>query len=205
MYLDLYPIASRAKIEKLFEKIDGLPLTKLKRCKIFRENDPYNRYPVISIYGIIYRVSRLVLERRLNKRLSPKKHALHNCDHPRCVNEDHIYEGDSVFNSDDRLVKEGNFSTSNVIVPGRVRLNEDNSAVVDLFGNRKPILCEKIVKPVRMRFFDNQFIEIIDGPMKGHTGNTLQDIPLNYKLNSKTQIKLSKTQCIYYIKICHIK
>lgn len=202
MYLDLYPIASRSKIEALFRTIDDLPFTKLRGCKILKEKDPYDKYPVVTINSIKYRVSRLVLERKLDKRLLPRKHALHNCDHPRCVCEHHLYEGDDKLNADDRAIEKGRYSVS-PIFEGRTRLTENNAVTVDFFGNKEEVYKEP--KSPIMRFFSNQFVEIIGGKVSGQTGKTTCDIPFRYNVNSKVQIKLTATNSLYYVKISHLK
>lgn len=45
---------------------------------------------------------RVALEGRLGRPLRPGAQALHNCDNPRCVNPEHLYEGSAKDNMADR-------------------------------------------------------------------------------------------------------
>lgn len=51
------------------------------------------QYGLIKIDNQQHRVHRLALERKLGRPIKPGMHALHTCDWPSCVNEDHLYEG----------------------------------------------------------------------------------------------------------------
>lgn len=51
-------------------------------------------YPRVSIHGKPVYVSRLILQRTLGRPLGEGMCALHHCDRPSCIREDHLYEGD---------------------------------------------------------------------------------------------------------------
>jgi hypothetical protein len=59
----------------------------------------------VIIEGQVRRVNRLVLERKLSRPIRPGFHALHTCDYPSCVNEDHLYEGTDKDNARDRMLR----------------------------------------------------------------------------------------------------
>lgn len=79
-------------IEELFNLIDCLPIDD-NGCKILNRSNRSDGYPLFTVKEKHFRVSRLVLERKLNREIISGMFALHTCDNTRCVNEDHIYEG----------------------------------------------------------------------------------------------------------------
>lgn len=50
-------------------------------------------------------VHRLVLEAKIGRLLAPGEQALHHCDHPLCVNPDHLFVGTQQDNMDDMTAK----------------------------------------------------------------------------------------------------
>jgi hypothetical protein len=81
---------NRNTIEKVFQIIDNIALDEFG-CK------PWvgicSRYPRVMIDGVSFKVTRLVLERKLGRAIKPGFFALHTCDYQPCVNKDHLYEG----------------------------------------------------------------------------------------------------------------
>jgi hypothetical protein len=61
----------------------------------------YGLYPVVRVSGTQLKVSRIVLERKLGRKIRPGFFALHTCDYPPCVNVDHLYEGTTADNKRD--------------------------------------------------------------------------------------------------------
>jgi hypothetical protein len=55
--------------------------------------------------GSYRKVHRLILERKLGRPIRPGYHALHTCDHPSCVNPEHLYEGTDKDNARDRQLR----------------------------------------------------------------------------------------------------
>lgn len=194
MRLDLYPERSREKIERLFESIDRLPFTKIKKCQIWNVDAPHREYPTVTIDGIVYRLNRLVLQRKLARRLRIKEHALHNCDHPRCVNEDHLYPGDVVINANDRTAASGSFALRGP-TDGRVKSDSSFALFKDEFGARIQ---------TRMRFMLDQFVTITGGSLNHRTARTVRDVPMTFKINSKVQIRLTATGALHWIQIKHL-
>jgi len=52
-----------------------------------------NAYPTIMFKGQSYRVSRVVLERKLGRPMRPGTFACHTCDDSMCIAMEHLYEG----------------------------------------------------------------------------------------------------------------
>jgi hypothetical protein len=52
-----------------------------------------------------FRVTRLVLERKLGRPIRDKHFACHHCDNPQCINPSHIYEGTAWTNAGDRMIR----------------------------------------------------------------------------------------------------
>ena len=51
------------------------------------------------------KVNRLALELKLGRPILPGRLACHTCDHPNCVNQDHLYEGTHRDNTLDALAR----------------------------------------------------------------------------------------------------
>lgn len=84
--------ANGLSFEELFELIDAITLNE-RGCKILNRWNNRGGYPIFRIKHKRYRISRLVLERKLSRLIIDGLFALHTCDIPQCVNIDHIYEG----------------------------------------------------------------------------------------------------------------
>jgi hypothetical protein len=202
---DLSLIETYLRIDELFRKIDAIEKTPVKGCRIFDKNAPYNRYPTITINRVIYRVGKLVLERKLGRSLLPNMLTLHNCDHPRCVEENHLYEGTHSNNSDDVLVSKGQLSTQNQ-TDGRTRLNLDNSATVDLFGTKNKY--EEFVKEtdqIEYQFHKDDCVVIISGSLNGTRAKITENVPASFKQTSRIQVMLIQTRSIHWVKISYLE
>jgi hypothetical protein len=60
-------------------------------------------YPCISVKGVSQLVTRVVMERVSGAPLSDAELMCHTCDIPRCVNPWHLYSGDDVTNTADKI------------------------------------------------------------------------------------------------------
>ncbi len=74
-------------IEKTTTKGQG-PKGECWNCSL----TPSAAYPQIKIKGVSFRVSRLVLEKKLGRPIGHKLEALHSCDNTRCIFEGHLSE-----------------------------------------------------------------------------------------------------------------
>jgi hypothetical protein len=81
---------NRNTLEKVYREVDSIKPDEYG-CKPWPRI--CGRFPRVAINGTTFRVHRLVLERKLGRPIKPGLSALHICDYPICVNEDHIYEG----------------------------------------------------------------------------------------------------------------
>jgi hypothetical protein len=78
---------------------DALAARVLKRtivdegCLVWIGDTYPDGYPRISFHCKTRRLTRLVLEAKLNRPMLPGMYALHSCDRPRCVNPSHLREG----------------------------------------------------------------------------------------------------------------
>lgn len=68
-------------------------------CLEYRKQ-PRSVYPYVSIGGCSYGMSRVVLTASLGRRLT--KFCLHRCDNTKCIDAEHLYEGDHLMNMRDR-------------------------------------------------------------------------------------------------------
>lgn len=98
-------VTARKALERLRGRVrrrrfvsDGIPWWCLE-CSL----TPRCPRPMMSAGGKLQTVARVVLTAKLGR---PLRHmALHRCDNPRCVDEDHLYEGDYLRNARDRVVR----------------------------------------------------------------------------------------------------
>lgn len=58
---------------------------------------------------------------------------------------------------------------------------------------------------LNLRFEENQSVIVTEGPMKGYTASCLDDVPMSFRLKTKTRIKLGRNSAIYYIKIGYLE
>lgn len=64
---------------------------------------PSSEYPYIKVHGENMRASRYALELALGRPIRDGLYALHSCDNTRCVRFDHLREGTTQDNADDRV------------------------------------------------------------------------------------------------------
>jgi len=86
--------------------VDQLPINE-SGCRIWTgptDKDGY-AYQYISDYDSQIGGHRLVLQRSLGRPLQLGSMALHHCDTPGCVAEEHLYEGTHEQNMKDRMVR----------------------------------------------------------------------------------------------------
>jgi hypothetical protein len=62
-------------------------------CRFFVRNPNSMTAETVRVSGKQQNASRIVLERRLGRPIKPRYIACHTCDHPKCISEEHIYEG----------------------------------------------------------------------------------------------------------------
>jgi|SRR5882672_8515477 len=60
-------------------------------------------YGKVKIGRIVYRVPKIILERKLGRPIELGKQALHTCDHKWCVADAHLYEGTPKNNTADQI------------------------------------------------------------------------------------------------------
>lgn len=58
---------------------------------------------------------------------------------------------------------------------------------------------------LNLRFEENETVRVTDGPMKGYCASCIDDVPMSYRLKTKTRIKLGRNSAIYYIKIGYLE
>lgn len=82
----------------------------LERCVDCKYHHDSDGYPVIWVteLGHSIKASRVVLAHKLNRDIRVGFCALHHCDRPQCINENHLYEGTLSQNSQDRDKRTGN-------------------------------------------------------------------------------------------------
>lgn len=73
-------------------------------------------YPRIREGGRQWRGNRLVLTKKLGREIAPGLCALHTCDNPLCMHEDHIYEGTHQQNTEDKMSR-GRFRRGDSLPP----------------------------------------------------------------------------------------
>jgi hypothetical protein len=87
-------------LEQFYQTCDLL-VAEENGCKLWS-----HRYPKVKVDGQKeYLVTRLLLERKLGRPLTPWLFACHTCDNPCCVNPDHLYAGTVKDNAHDRTLK----------------------------------------------------------------------------------------------------
>ena len=59
----------------------------------------------MRVNGKLFRLNRVILERRIKRPLSSGEHALHTCDDPRCIESSHIRLGSHTENMRDVSIK----------------------------------------------------------------------------------------------------
>lgn len=62
-------------------------------------------YPALHVNGKIVRLNRFFLSKKLGRKIKPGYNALHRCDNPACVSEDHLWEGTVLDNNRDCVSK----------------------------------------------------------------------------------------------------
>lgn len=93
----------RNTFEDVYRKFDAIEPDKDGHKHWPRKDGLVGIYASVGINGKYYKVHRLALERKLGRQLLPGMLALHDCDWPSCVNEDHLYEGTHKDNVQDML------------------------------------------------------------------------------------------------------
>lgn len=110
------------------QEIRCIPVNE-KGCRIWTKKVKSDEYPDIWFDGKGHRVNRLMLEAKLGRPLLPGMMSLHTCDNPRCVSEDHLYEGTHQDNVDD-MVRRGryvsNWPEGRGETSGYHKLNDDS-------------------------------------------------------------------------------
>jgi hypothetical protein len=95
-------------LESIYRKIDAIEPDEYG-CKIWPAVFT-GRSPQVHIAGCgRYTVARLVLERKLGRPIKPGYNANHDCDNPRRVNENHLYEGTQEQNMRDKFERNFEF------------------------------------------------------------------------------------------------
>jgi hypothetical protein len=78
-------------LDDIYRKLDALSEDEYG-CKVWPKTGLFE-YPRVGLNNKVIKVSRLVLERKLGRPITPGYCALHHCDYPPCVSENHLYEG----------------------------------------------------------------------------------------------------------------
>ena len=92
-------------LEEFFSIVDAIEPDK-NGCKIWPRGKFTSGRAQVKIGKNIFVGSRIVLERKLGRKINENMYALHTCDNPSCVNENHLWEGTHQDNMDD-MVKKG--------------------------------------------------------------------------------------------------
>lgn len=79
-----------------------------KGCKIWPLRLKGDGYPEVWIDNRGYRANRYVLTLKLGREIKPGMFAIHECDNPACVAENHIHEGTPQQNVED-MIKRGRY------------------------------------------------------------------------------------------------
>jgi hypothetical protein len=74
-------------------------------CQIWDRGKGSDGYGTTRINKRMFRCCRVVLEGKLKRPIKPGYKALHSCDNPACVNQDHLEEGTQKENVQDAVVK----------------------------------------------------------------------------------------------------
>lgn len=88
----------KAIAERIDEKWERDPVS---GCKIWIGARDKDGYAFIRMNGANIRVSRYLLGQKLGRELGDNEIACHSCDNPPCINEDHLWLGDSTANQID--------------------------------------------------------------------------------------------------------
>jgi hypothetical protein len=89
-------------LEKIYAIIDAIEPDEYG-CLNYPGMGDHGGYRIVSIEGKRCRAHRVALERKLGRPIRPGYDALHECDWPPCVNEDHLYEGTDKDNMRDKM------------------------------------------------------------------------------------------------------
>lgn len=88
----------------------------------YRDENGYGRLNINGTPVLAHRISWDLFKRRK----IGEDHALHRCDNPPCVNPDHLFRGDQIANTADKMKKKRHkFGTSHGSDHGMSKLNED--------------------------------------------------------------------------------
>jgi hypothetical protein len=89
-------------LDQIFEVCDAIQ-PDMYGCRVYPGVTGWGGYWVVRIHRKDFKVHRLILERKLGRPIKPGWFALHTCDNPPCVNEDHLYEGTYKDNMRDKV------------------------------------------------------------------------------------------------------
>jgi hypothetical protein len=92
----------RNTLEKIYDVCDKIEPNEYGCC-VYPGMPYHNGSCVVVINYKRYKVHRLILERKLGRSIKSGYFALHICDCPSCVNQNHLYEGTHQDNMRDRV------------------------------------------------------------------------------------------------------
>lgn len=93
----------------------------------FRNKDGYAFYTIHVPETLGCLLSRVVLAKKLNKTYEDLNKALHKCDNPACINEDHLFEGSQSDNMKDSSAKNRHYKQQFLECPQGHEYNEENT------------------------------------------------------------------------------
>lgn len=92
--------------EEFFERIAArIKCGDPKDCWLYQGKPSGNGHPYASFKNHHYKLSRVILERKLGRPLLPKREACHSCDNGWCLNPNHLWEGTHWQNMHDMIRK----------------------------------------------------------------------------------------------------
>lgn len=138
------------RFEAYVEKSDGC-----WKWTGYRDPNGYGRLNIDNVPVLAHRISWDLFKRKP----IGEDHALHRCDNPQCVNPDHLFRGDQISNTADKMKKKRHrFGVSRGVDHGCAKLTEDqirtirkssdvDQNIADQFGiSRRHVLDIKNLK-----------------------------------------------------------
>lgn len=154
-------------LEDIFSIVDEI-IPNEKGCKIWPKGK-VRKYGVVRVGNKIFRVHRLMLQRKLGRAIKPDMCCLHSCDVPECVNPDHLWEGTQLDNIADRFIKKRSSTTHQ-------KLSAKNRRSYDGRKNPNVKLSEADVTAIRSLSLSGELTQKEIGNIYGIANTTVSAI-----------------------------